>query len=157
MLSYLINWIFRYNLEDSYVVYCNGGSARLVNKKYWVLFDVFIYIISWSRSMGGFARYPWPQYINNAPFYYNKNFKICTALAAVSGIINFLWSYRYFKYHHVTTRSFSPLIQDTAASSILNTPTLHRSSDLFDRQIQNNHLDNISETIRRSLRISLSV
>ncbi len=83
--------------------------------------------------MGGFARYPWPQYINNAPFYYNKNFKVCTALAAVSGIINFLWAYRYFKYHHVNHRLFSPLIPATAAISIPNTPTLQNNSDSFDR------------------------
>ena len=84
--------------------------------------------------MGGFARYPWPQFINNAPFYYNKNFKICTALAAVSGIINFLWSYRFFKYHHVTHQSLSPLTQATAASSTLSTPTPHLNSNSFDLQ-----------------------
>lgn len=45
--------------------------------------------------MGGFARYPWPQYINNAPFYYNKHYKYAVLFSIASGFINFLWARRY--------------------------------------------------------------
>lgn len=51
--------------------------------------------------MGGFARYPWPQYISNAPFYYNKNYKTAVVLSLVSGVISYLWAYRFASYHHV--------------------------------------------------------
>lgn len=51
--------------------------------------------------MGGFARYPWPQYINNAPFYYNKRFKSAIVLSLTSGVIAFIWAHRYMKFHHV--------------------------------------------------------
>ena len=51
--------------------------------------------------MGGFARYPWPQYINNAPFIYNKNYKVCVAFCLLSGVINFMWVSRYFRSHIV--------------------------------------------------------
>jgi hypothetical protein len=51
--------------------------------------------------MGGFARYPWPQYISNAPFYYNKKFKNAIVLSLVSGVLNYMWVHRYVKFHHV--------------------------------------------------------
>lgn len=51
--------------------------------------------------MGGFARYPWPQYLSNAPFYYNKYYKRAMAITLFGAALNFLWFYRYTRYHHV--------------------------------------------------------
>jgi hypothetical protein len=51
--------------------------------------------------MGGFARYPWPQYISNPPFYYNKNYKRAMAFAVFGAFVNGLWAIRFFSYHTV--------------------------------------------------------
>jgi hypothetical protein len=82
--------------------------------------------------MGGFARYPWPQYISNAPFYYNKLYKRVTAICIVSGLVNALWWHRYFSYHSVRQPSLSMSILATAATSTPNThrpPAKSESSD----------------------------
>jgi hypothetical protein len=82
--------------------------------------------------MGGFARYPWPQYINNAPFYYNKKFKNAVILSVVSGVINFMWIHRYIKYHHVVTILFRMSTLESEASLIQKILMLLLKSDSFD-------------------------
>jgi hypothetical protein len=52
--------------------------------------------------MGGFARYPWPQYLSNPPFYYNKYYKRAMAIAGVAILANSLWVLRFVTYHHVS-------------------------------------------------------
>lgn len=51
--------------------------------------------------MGGFARYPWPQYISNAPFVYNKHYMRAVGLTFFCGFVNFLWFQRYLANHTV--------------------------------------------------------
>jgi len=52
--------------------------------------------------MGGFARYPWPQYITNAPFLYNKHWKKAMVFAGFAAFVNALWVVRLFTYHSVS-------------------------------------------------------
>lgn len=49
--------------------------------------------------MGGFQRYPWPQYINNAPFYWNKHWKVATACAFFCTLVNLMTLNRYTSNH----------------------------------------------------------
>ena len=49
--------------------------------------------------MGGFQRYPWPQYISNAPFFWNKHWKKASVLAGFSILCNFMISHRYIRAH----------------------------------------------------------
>lgn len=51
--------------------------------------------------MGGFARYPWPQHITNAPFYYNKHYKRAIGITLFAGFVNYLWIIRFARYHMV--------------------------------------------------------
>lgn len=51
--------------------------------------------------MGGFARYPWPQFIDNAPFTYSKYYKRHALFTVAAGLVNFLWIHRYFAFHSV--------------------------------------------------------
>ena len=49
--------------------------------------------------MGGFQRYPWPQYINNAPFYWNKKWKWASVFATFCGVVNYMIFHRYARSH----------------------------------------------------------
>jgi hypothetical protein len=51
--------------------------------------------------MGGFARYPWPQYITNAPFYYNKYYKRAMAITLFATAVNLMWICRFCNFHYV--------------------------------------------------------
>ena len=51
--------------------------------------------------MGGFAKYPWPQYLSNAPFYYNKHYKRSMGFAAFATVINLMWGIRLIQSHSV--------------------------------------------------------
>ena len=51
--------------------------------------------------MGGFAKYPWPQYLSNAPFYYNKHYKRSIAFTAFAGVVNLMWILRFAQSHSV--------------------------------------------------------
>ena len=52
--------------------------------------------------MGGFAKYPWPQFLSNAPFYYNKHYKRAMGIAAFGAFVNALWVYRWGVAHSVS-------------------------------------------------------
>ena len=60
--------------------------------------------------MGGFARYPWPQYLTNPPFYYNKNYKRAMAIGAFAIFVNSLWVVRYANYHQMVSPGFGSFI-----------------------------------------------
>jgi len=74
--------------------------------------------------MGGFARYPWPQYLSNPPFYYNKYWKRATLFAAAAGIVNYMVAHRYLSYHTVQIQLSRWSIQAMEAILILHTHRL---------------------------------
>lgn len=51
--------------------------------------------------MGGFARYPWPQFRSHPPFLYNKYYKRAMGVTIFGTAVTFLWVYRYTNYHNV--------------------------------------------------------
>ena len=72
--------------------------------------------------MGGFARYPWPQYISNAPFYYNKHYKRAMLIAGFAMIVNSMWVLRFTRSHTVFLVLYRWSTPATAATSIQSTP-----------------------------------
>ena len=78
--------------------------------------------------MGGFARYPWPQYISNAPFYYNKHYKRAAVITLFAGFVNCLWVARLITYHSVFLILVRWSTLDMAVGSILRTLTLPNRS-----------------------------
>ena len=51
--------------------------------------------------MGGFAKYPWPQFASNAPFYYNKHYKRAVAIGVLAILANCMIAVRMSSYHQV--------------------------------------------------------
>ena len=79
--------------------------------------------------MGGFARYPWPKYLANAPFYYNPQYKRAVLLTVLACIVNGMWFHRFVYGHIVILMKNRPQTLGTAVTLTLNTLKLpHKSS-----------------------------
>ena len=57
--------------------------------------------------MGGFARYPWPQWTYNAPYYFNKHWKVGVAFTFACTVFNFMWFNRYVSMHSMNAAGYS--------------------------------------------------
>jgi len=58
-------------------------------------------IIIYYQFMGGFQRFPWPAFINNAPFYYNPKYKTSMGLTVFAYSLNIMIAWRYASFHRV--------------------------------------------------------
>jgi hypothetical protein len=79
--------------------------------------------------MGGFARYPWPKFLANAPFYYNPQYKRAMVCTGIACLVNIMWFHRLLYGHMVICIKRRPKTLDTVATSTLNTLKPPRKSN----------------------------